>query len=433
MRYLKGARMRHIDLDQFREPCTCGRVHTVDVEHIMIGHDALKHLPHLLKDGILDIYERPAVVCDTNTRTAASAAIGNFLAQTPVIELNPEALHADERAVALIAEQLPENTDVIIALGSGTIHDLSRYTAHERHIPFVACPTAASVDGYVSTVAAMTWHGMKKTFSAVPPIAVVADTSIIAQAPHRLTASGMADLLGKYTCILDWRIAHEVTGEYICERVCSMALEAVDTVVSSIDGLNQGDEEAFVHLCYALLLSGLAMQMIGNSRPASCAEHHMSHLWEMSVINNEIDALHGEKVGVGLLLVTRRYKALAEALRSDNYRVHAWDGLEMQLLTQTFGAKGLLESILEENTPDLLASIQPDDITRAIPTIVQLIDETLPEEGELRALLDRCGCPTSLEDIGLDSALETLSLDLSPYVRQRLSFNRLSKMIEVRT
>ena len=91
----------------------------------------------------------------------------------------------------------------MIAVGSGTIHDITRYHAYERKIPFFSVPTAASVDGYVSTVAAMTWHGFKKSFTAVSPVVVIADTDIFSKAPMRLTASGVADLLGKYTALAD--------------------------------------------------------------------------------------------------------------------------------------------------------------------------------------------------------------------------------------
>ena len=60
-------------------------------------------------------------------------------------------------------------------------------------------------------------------------------------------------------------------------------------------GIASGEPEDCEKLMYALILSGLAMQMVGNSRPASCAEHHLSHLWEMEVVNGPLDALHGEK------------------------------------------------------------------------------------------------------------------------------------------
>ena len=108
-----------------------------------------------------------------------------------VIKLDPENLHANEIGVAKVKEQLDpiKEVDCMIAVGSGTIHDLTRYNAYERKIPFISVPTAASVDGYVSTVAAMSWYGFKKSMIAESPILVVADSRIITDAPMRLTAS----------------------------------------------------------------------------------------------------------------------------------------------------------------------------------------------------------------------------------------------------
>ena len=98
----------------------------------------------------------------------------------------------------------------------------SRYLAYQYKIPFISVPTAASVDGFVSNVAAMTWKGLKKTVPAVAPLAVFADTDIFAHAPRRLTASGVSDLLGKYICLADWKIASLLTGEYICSEIIEM-------------------------------------------------------------------------------------------------------------------------------------------------------------------------------------------------------------------
>lgn len=85
------------------------------------------------------------------------------------IILPSKGLHADEKAVARTLAELHGDTKVLIAVGSGTIHDIACYCAHERGLHFVSCPTAASVDGFCSTVAAMTWHGYKKTLPAVAP------------------------------------------------------------------------------------------------------------------------------------------------------------------------------------------------------------------------------------------------------------------------
>jgi len=466
-------------IDNLRGQCSCGREHMLAVKDIIIEKDALKQLPKMLENGILSSYRQPVILCDRHTLAAARMQLEGVLEHLPVIELDPKGLHADnsgvaaaEAALAALEEngQAPERAeihwgrekeigsiDLILALGSGTIHDLSRYIAHDRGIDFVSLPTAASVDGFVSTVAAMTWNGMKATLPAVAPVYVIADTAVIARAPYRLTASGMADLFGKFTAIADWQIAHAVTGEYYCERIARMEMDAIDDVKSCMDALrndasdnagpssldltvqqiqaaaaatlSEQTEEACAKLMYALLLSGLAMQMVGNSRPASCAEHHMSHFWEMEVLNDHIDALHGEKVGVGLLLVTRLYKHIAQKLRSGEYHVEAWGGLEMEKIEASYGKKGLMEGVMKENTPDPMARISPQQLKEAVPEIIRILDTTLPSEQEIRQLLTEGGCPASMEEIGLSCDLEEASLTLSPYVRNRLSFNRLRKMI----
>ena len=167
---------------------------------------------------------------------------------------------------SVMSEKEYKNIDFMIAVGSGTIHDITRYHAYEKKIPFLSVPTAASVDGFVSTVAAMTWHGFKKSFTAVAPCFVLADSEIFSKAPLRLTASGVGDLLGKYTALCDWKIAHIITGEYICDKVVDMEYEVLKDLCANLDGIGSQNIEAYENLMYGLLLSGIAMQMIGNSK-----------------------------------------------------------------------------------------------------------------------------------------------------------------------
>ena len=419
------------NLEELKGMCSCGQEHEIFVKDIFVGDGVLSQLEEMLEGGVLSQYKNPAIVCDTNTLAASRSRIEGLLDKIPVVELDPKGLHATNECVDMLEEKLTQDVDLVLAVGSGTVHDLSRYVAHARNIPFVSCPTAASVDGFVSTVAAMTWYGMKKTFPASSPIYVVADTGILAEAPHRLTASGVSDLLGKFTCIVDWRIIHELDGEYICERTCEMEMQAIDEVVAALDDIREGKPEGYEPLINALLLSGLAMQMMGNSRPASCAEHHMSHLWEMNVLNDELDALHGEKVGVGLLEVTKHYKKIAEALRAGNYKVNPWGGVDMERIRETYGAKGLLDGVMDENVPDPMENYTPEMIESKVDKILEIIDRDLPSPEELEALLKRGGCCTTMEEIGLSDDLVPISLEISPYVRRRLSFNRVAKMIEL--
>ena len=279
----------NINVQKFRKPCACGRTHEIVVDDMIIEKGAIQRLPHIMKTYYSE-YKTIAMLCDDNTYAAAGKLVEELLPGIITIRLNPENLHADEHGVEAAQKQLDKyaGIDFLIAAGSGTIHDITRYHAYEKKLPFLSIPTAASVDGYVSTVAAMTWHGFKKSFTAVSPRFVLADSEIFSKAPLRLTASGVADLLGKFTALCDWRIAHALTGEYICDTVVDMEYKVLKELCENLDGIRNHDLSAYENLMYGLLLSGIAMQMIGNSRPASGAEHHMSHLWEMSAIKDLI-------------------------------------------------------------------------------------------------------------------------------------------------
>ncbi|KZL93796.1 iron-containing alcohol dehydrogenase [Clostridium magnum] len=177
--------------------------------------------------------------------------------------------------------------------------------------------------------------------------------NIFSKAPYRLTASGISDLMDKYTALVDWKISHIITGEYFCPTIHKLEMEAVTEVESILDNIKSGNEECMEKLMYALLLSGLAMQMIGNSRLAFGAEHHISHLWEMTVINEHIDALHGEKVSVGLIMYLDKYEKILQTIESDKCKVIDNAEFETALLKDTFGRKGLYEGILAENGESL--------------------------------------------------------------------------------
>lgn len=409
-------------LDPFKAPCGCGIPHTVSVEEIVLESDALLALPGWVEKRE---FHQPVMLCDHNTRAAAGdRLLALFDRPVEVVCLDPQGLHADEKAVALAESQLPE-ADLLLAVGSGTIHDITRYLAAKMGIPFVSVPTAASVDGFVSTVAAMTWYGYKKTLPAVAPIAVFADSRILAAAPRRLTASGFADLLGKIAALADWRASHLVTGEPVCDRICQMEEDAMDAVCRQLSGIGAGDPDACEALMYGLLLSGLAMQMMGNSRPASGAEHHFSHLWEMEVINPHVDALHGEKVGVGLVLALEYYHRLADDL-SAGVGLSGYDGVEKELLDR-FEAPDVRRQVEEENTPDPLAAVDRKKLLAVREELAALL-HALPTGEEAAGMLRQAGAPVAMADIGLDEGLAGLSARLSPYVRARLTVMRLAKL-----
>lgn len=281
-----------IDSAKLNGPCSCGRSHEMITKEAIIEPGCLKKLDFYTdKYGITG---KRAVIYDENTYHAKN--ILHPAADQEII-LDPTNLHANEIAVGKVMEQLDGDIDYLVAIGSGTIHDTTRYCANDRGIPFISCPTAASVDGFCSTVSAMTWKGYKKTMPGVAPVFVLADIDIIKEAPLYLALSGAGNIFGKYTALADWNIGHALTGEYLCPVIESMTRDAVDAVRSCCTGLKEQDEHAFEQLTYGLILSAWPCKLMGNSRPASGSEHHISHLIEMqpAAFPFHSDALHGEK------------------------------------------------------------------------------------------------------------------------------------------
>lgn len=410
-----------IDSVSYSGKCACGREHPMDTRLAIVEAGCL---------GSLDVYTARCglsgfrtVIYDGNTRHARGMVP---LAADQEIILCPEGLHANEQGVALVMDQLSEKAEYLVAVGSGTVHDITRYCAWLRGIPFVSCPTAASVDGFCSSVAAMTWEGAKKTLTAVAPRLVVADLNVIAQAPAYLARSGFGDMIGKYVALTDWRIAHILTGEFYCGRIAQITGEATQAVLDSAAGIAAGDPEAFGNLTYGLLLSGIAMQMMGNSRPASGAEHHISHCIEMAPegLGVHSDALHGEKVGVGTLMAIREYHRLAR-LPEESWG--DYPGLDADEIHAVFG-QGLSRQIFEENRRDAAAGITGRQIRSGLDAIRREIAK-LPDPEALLDTYRRLGVKSCLADIQVTDALEQRLLEDSPMVRNRLTLMRLRRCL----
>lgn len=411
-----------IDSAVYGGKCTCGREHPMDTKLSVVEAGCLKNLDAYIGQCGLSGFR--TVIYDENTYNAR----GMVPIQTDQqIILNPENLHANEHGVELVMNQLSEKADYLVAVGSGTVHDITRYCAYLRKIPFVSCPTAASVDGFCSSVAAMTWEGAKKTLTAVAPTLVVADLNVIAQAPIRLARSGFGDMIGKYIALTDWRIGRILKDEFYCDRIAELTEQATRDVLDCADGIVAGEMDAYEKLTGGLLLSGIAMQMMGNSRPASGAEHHISHCIEMEPegLGVHSDALHGEKVGVGTLMAVREYKRLAklpDEIWGD------YPGVDEEQIQSVFGQR-LSRQIREENAKDAAAGITGAQIRTHLDEICREIAR-IPGEAALRAAYDRLGVKSTLNDIDVDESLEQRLLEDSPMVRNRLTLMRLRRCLK---
>jgi glycerol-1-phosphate dehydrogenase [NAD(P)+] len=204
-----------------------------------------------------------------------------------------------------------------------------------------------------------------------------------------------------------------------------MTLDATKAVTESAEAIKAGDVAAYEKLIYGLLMSGLAMQMLGNSRCASGAEHHISHLIEMQPehLGVKSDALHGEKVGVGTLLACREYHRLKDSrVKWGNYRQASPEYIK-EMFGNTLGL-----SITEENTKDCARGITAQLIEEKWEQIWDIIG-TVPTYKELMERYEILGVKSSLVDIDVPPEKTNLLLEYSPLVRNRLTLMRLRRAI----
>lgn len=127
--------------------------------------------------------------------------------------------------------------------------------------------------------------------------------------------AGFGDIIGKFTANADWRLSRQLNGEYFCDTCAELVNKAVEKCAENAEALKRREAHAVKSVTEALVLSGVAMGLIGNSRPASGAEHHFSHFWEVEALkNHESHELHGNSVAVGAVVSASLYELAADHL-----------------------------------------------------------------------------------------------------------------------
>lgn len=297
--------------------CACGKSHKVDIQAIRVGSGVMQELPGILRDlGASHIF----LVADNYTYEAAGRQVEQLLDQAGLayhkrVFQTETPLVPNEYALGSVLAAMTSQDDMLLAVGSGTLNDVTKYVSARTGIPYVIAATAPSMDGYASTVAPTILDGFKTTLPAVYPAAIVADVDILKDAPMPMLTAGFGDIIGKFTSLADWRLSHQLNGEYYCPEVAGVIEAAVETCAANAQALAQREPQAIQAVTEALILSGLAMGMVGISRPASGAEHQMAHYWEMDALRRgEEHPLHGNAVGVGTVLAASLYEMAAEYL-----------------------------------------------------------------------------------------------------------------------
>jgi glycerol-1-phosphate dehydrogenase [NAD(P)+] len=401
---------------------------------LLISENAIETTPRIFREQFGDLHA--VIVADANTMKVAGESVARILqeARIPIIEpfvFRNDDLYAEYRFVAELEGSLRRHSAIPVAVGSGTINDLTKLAAHHTDRPYLCVATAASMDGYTAYGASITFEGSKQTFDCPAPTAVIADLKVIAEAPAAMNAWGYADLLAKVTAGADWILADALAVEPIDPLAWNIVQGGLREATADPAGVKRGEQIAIGNIINGLMLGGFAMQSTRSSRPASGAEHQFSHLWDMQHHTHAGSApSHGLKVGIGTLAVTALYEHLLEMDLEDTDIDHscaAWPGEDSWI--------GRAKELFRDDELRAVAAREiqakycsADELCRQLerlvaswPELRERLRAQLIPFAHLKAMLNTAGAATEPEQIGISRERLRDSFVQAFFIRRRFT------------
>ena len=197
-------------------------------------------------------------------------------------------------------EELITPDTTVLGIGGGKVIDVAKLSSFNQGVYFVSMPTTASHDGIVSPMASSKNPDTSISVAAHSPIAVIADSEILAQSPFRLLAAGCADLMANFTAIKDWELAHRLKNETFSESAAALSIMSANLITDNIANIKPNLEPSARIVMKSLFSGGMAISIAGSSRPASGSEHLFSHALDKIL---DKPALHGEQCGIGTIMM----------------------------------------------------------------------------------------------------------------------------------
>lgn len=398
----------------------------VRTRKVVIGAGVVASLGTLL--GELGLPRPLVLVADPATWQAAGAAAARALAGGGEVRrvLLGERPHPDAATLERV-QALSEGAGSLLAVGSGTINDLTRMVAARTGRPYAVLGTALSMNGYGSQNAAITIDGHKKTLPAVAATAILLDLDVCAAAPVRLTRAGLGDSICRPTAQSDWLLSHLLLGT--AYRTAPFRLLEADepVLLERAAGLVAGDPRALAALARTLVLSGFGMAICGSSAPASQAEHLVSHWLDMLGDPAWPPAFHGEQIAVTTLTIA----AIQAAMLAGPAPVLGADPADRAALVATYGAGLAAECAAELDAKRLDAAA-----TRALnarlardwPAITARLREVHVPPERLRAVLIAAGAPTTAAELGVPAEAYRRAVRHAREIRDRFTILDLAAL-----
>jgi glycerol-1-phosphate dehydrogenase [NAD(P)+] len=287
------------------------------------------------------------------------------------------------------------------------------------------------MDGYASASSSMSMDGLKVSLASKCADVIIGDIDILKNAPMKMLQAGLGDMLAKYISIAEWRIAHEITGEYYCERVATLIRTALKRCVENAEGLLKREDEAVKAVFEGLVIGGVAMAFAGVSRPASGVEHYFSHVWDMRGLEfgTKVD-LHGIQCAVATNIAAELYEKVLKitpdkqkALGYAKSFVYQDWANELKAFLGT-GADTMIALESKEGKYNVEKHAKRlDIILEKWDKLCGIIREEIPSQQEIEGILDKIGAPKTAKEIGIDCDLTT-TLKATKDIRDKYVLSR---------
>ena len=394
--------------------CSCGRTHSTGLEGCTVGAGVLTSLvDYVEKYGFKKVY----VACDEITYGIAGEKVMNILHDANIDAkahvFTGGRLIPNEESLGKLMIDAPRDLDLVVAVGTGSINDMCRFFSYQMNVPYAIVATAAPMDGFASSGAALMVDNIKQTIPAQTPLFIIGDTDILCGAPARMISAGLGDLLGKFTCLNDWRISKIINDEYYCDTVVNLVKDCIENVLTNADKAASRDPKVIGDIMEGLVLTGVAMSFVGNSRPAAGCEHHLNHYWEaIEIQNGQIPVLHGIEVGLAEVVILKMTEFLRESrpdfdaarAKAKQYDQAAWEAKMKEVYGTASDAIIELEHESKKNEPEgRLKRI--DKIEENWDEIVKLMNDYMPTSDRMIEILKSLDAPYFPSQVGFSDEM----------------------------
>lgn len=364
--------------------------------------------------------KRLALVSDANTydvlgRRVQAALAGSYEVDSLML---PAGVHPDDEAVARL-RAATMSADAFVAVGSGTINDLTKYASALAGKPYCVFATAPSMNGYVSLTASITVKGHKGTLPAQPPAGAFFDLGVLAAAPKRMIRAGLGDSICRTTAQADWLLSHLLLDTSYRELPFDLLEDDEAALLDGAEDLMGGSLDAMRLLARTLVLSGFGTAIVGSSAPASQAEHLVSHYIDMLGPESRPAVLHGEQIAVTTMSIAR----LQHAVLQSRPKVRE-DVIDDAQLVRRYGAE-LADSVVEEFDHKRIDTRRAEQLSerldRSWADICNRIGKVLLSVAKIESTLKRAGAPLVPSDIYLDRDFYDSALLHAREIRNRFT------------